>query len=36
MKVKTLESQTFAIDLVLKAADLSKPAGMVVTHEYTT
>jgi hypothetical protein len=36
MKVKTLESQTFAIDLVLKAVDLSKPAGMVATHEYTT
>lgn len=36
MVVKTLESQTFAIDLVLKAVDLSKPAGMVATHEYTT
>jgi hypothetical protein len=36
MIVRTLESQTFAIDLVLKAVDLSKPAGMVATHEYTT
>ena len=36
MVIKTLESQTFAIDLVLKAVDLSKPAGMVATHEYTT
>jgi len=36
MIVRTLESQTFAIDLVLKAVDLAKPAGMVATHEYTT
>lgn len=34
--VKTNESQTLGIDLVIRAANLAKPAGAVVSHGYNT
>lgn len=33
--LQTVESQTFALDLLLQAIALSKPAGLKITHEYT-
>lgn len=36
LTVKTNESQTLGVDLVVKAANLAKPAGVVVYHGYNT
>jgi len=36
LTVKTNEFQTLGIDLVLRAANLAKPAGAIVSHGYNT
>lgn len=36
LTVKTNEDQTQGVDLVVRAANLAKPAGVVVSHDYNT